>query len=232
MTDRRYDEDEAAEIFRKAAESPQTLPRQPARDEGMTLAELQDIGREVGISPEAVESAARSLTIRPTARARTIVGLPIGIERSIALDRRLSDDEWERLVVRLREVFDARGKVSANGSFRQWTNGNLQALLEPVGDGHRLRIKTTRGASLFSMSVGAAMVGLGGIAAMASAFAGHLSSSAPGVAILSLLGVGAIANGALRLPGWARLRGRQMEAITTQLALETGPVVPDDKSST
>jgi hypothetical protein len=221
MTDRRYNEDEAAEIFRKAAESPQTLPRAAARDEGMTLAELQDIGREVGISPAAVESAARSLTIRPTARERTIVGLPIGVERSIALDRRISDDEWERLVVRLREVFNARGTVSANGSFRQWTNGNLQALLEPTATGHRLRLVTTRGASRLSMGVGSALVGFSGVLAIAASMAGHLASSMPGVAIVALIGIGAFANGALRLPGWARLRGRQMEAITTQLALET-----------
>jgi hypothetical protein len=230
--DRKYDDDEIAEIFQRAAEGPQSLPRQTARDEGMSLAELQDIGREVGISPESVERAARELAIRPTGGARTLVGLPIGVERTIALDRRLSEAEWEHLVVRLREVFRARGKVSSNGSFRQWTNGNLQALLEPSASGHRLRLTTTRGASLFSMRLGAAMLGLGAFAAIAGAFAGNLSGALPGVGILSLTGIFSIANGALRLPGWARKRARQMEAITTQLVLETGPKTPDGKAST
>ncbi|HEY8795749.1 MAG TPA: hypothetical protein VIM15_12460 [Gemmatimonadaceae bacterium] len=232
MTDRRYDDDEVAEVFRKAAEGPQSLPRQAARNEGMTLAELQDIGREVGISPEAVEGAARSLELRPRGAVRQFLGLPIGVGRTIALDRRLSEAEWERLVVELREVFHARGTVSSNGSFRQWTNGNLQALLEPMGNGHRLRLTTTRGASIFSLRVGAAMLGLGGIMSIAAAIGGNLSGSLPGVAILSLFGIGAIANGALPLPGWARLRARQMEEVTSQLALETGPDVPDDKAST
>jgi len=232
MTDRRYDDDEVAEIFRKAAEGPQSLPRQAARNEGMTLAELQDIGREVGISPEAVEGAARSLELRPHGAVRQFLGLPIGVARTIALDRRLSEAEWERLVVELREVFHARGTVSSNGSFRQWTNGNLQALLEPVGNGHRLRLTTTRGASIFSLRVGAAMIGLGGIMSIAAAISGNLNGSLPGVAILSLFGIGAIANGALPLPSWARLRASQMEDITSQLALETGPDVPDDKAST
>lgn len=150
MIDRRYDDDEVAEIFRKAAEGPQSLPRQAARNEGMTLAELQDIGREVGISPEAVEGAARSLELRPRGAVRQFLGLPIGVGRTIALDRRLSEAEWERLVVELREVFHARGTVSSNGSFRQWTNGNLQALLEPMGNGHCLRLTTTRGASILA----------------------------------------------------------------------------------
>jgi hypothetical protein len=139
--------------------------------------------------------------------ARTILGLPIGVERTIALDRRLSEAEWEKLVVELREVFQARGKVSSSGSFRQWTNGNLQALLEPVGNAHRLRLTTTRGASLASRRIGAAFVGVGGI-----------------------MSIAAIANGALRLPGWARLRAHQMEAITTQLALETSPERSDNES--
>ena len=232
MTDRRYDDDEVAEIFRKAAEGPQSLPRQAARDEGMTLAELQDIGREVGISPEAVASAARSLELRPRGAVRQFLGLPIGVGRTIALNRRLSEAEWERLVVELREVFHARGTVSSNGSFRQWTNGNLQALLEPMGNGHRLRLTTTRGASIFSLRVGAAMLAFGGIMSIAAAIGGNLSSSLPGVAILSLIGVGAIASGAIPLPGWARLRARQMEEVTSQLALETGSDVPDDKAST
>lgn len=232
MTDRRYDDDEVAEIFQKAAEGPQSLPRQAARDEGMSLAELQDIGREVGISPEAVESAARSLEVRPRGGIRSFLGLPIGVARTIALDRRLSEAEWERLVVELREVFRARGAVSSNGSFRQWTNGNLQALLEPVANGHRLRLTTTRGASVFSMRIGSVMLGLGGITAIAAAISGNLGGSLPGVAILSLFGIGAIANGALRLPGWARLRARQMDAIATQLALETGPNSPDSKAPT
>jgi hypothetical protein len=232
MTDRRYDDDEVAEIFRKAAEGPQSLPRQAARNEGMTLAELQDIGREVGISPEAVEGAARSLELRPRGAVRQFLGLPIGVGRTIALDRRLSEAEWERLVVELREVFHARGTVSSNGSFRQWTNGNLQALLEPMGNGHRLRLTTTRGASIFSLRVGVAMLGLGGIMSIAAAIAGNLNGSLPGIAILSLFGIGAIASGALPLPSWARLRARQMEEVTSQLALETGPDVPDDKAST
>jgi hypothetical protein len=232
MTDRRYDDDEAAEIFRKAAEGPQSLPSQAAGEQGMTLAELQDIAREAGISPDAVASAARALEIQPRAGGRTFLGLPIGVERSVALSRKLSDDEWERLVVQLREVFHARGNVSTTGSFRQWTNGNLQVLLEPTASGQRLRISTVRGNAIASMSIGAAMLGLGIVMAIAATISGHLAEATMGIAILTGGGAAALANGALRIPGWARLRARQMEGITTQLAIETGSDVPDDKAST
>lgn len=232
MTDRRYDDDEVAEIFRKAAEGPQSLPHQVAGDAGMTLAELQDIGREAGLSPEAVASAARSLEIRPQAGVRRYLAMPIGVERTIELHRRLTEAEWERLVVQLREVFNARGTVSSNGSFRQWTNGNLQALLEPTANGHRLRMSTVRGGSMFSMNVGVGLIGTSALMVIFGALAGHLGDMWTGAAIISALGAGSIAVGGLRLPGWARLRARQMEGITSQLALETGPDVPDDKAST
>jgi hypothetical protein len=232
MDNRRYDDDEVAAIFQKAAEGPQNAPLQSAREEGMTLAELQDIGREVGISPEAVASAARSLEIRPKAGARSFLGLPIGVERTVVLDRRLTEAEWERLVVELREVFNARGSVKSDGSFRQWTNGNLQALLEPTATGHRLRLSTVKGNVRLSMAAGAAMLGVSVVMSIAAATAGNLGAAFPEIALLTVLGVGAIANGALRLPGWARQRGRQMDAITSRLALETGPGVPDDKAST
>ena len=75
------------------------------------------------------------------------------------------------------------------------------------------------------------MLAFGGIMSIAAAIGGNLSSSLPGVTILSLIGIGAIANGAIPLSGWARRRAGQMEAVTSQLALETGPDVPDDKAS-
>jgi hypothetical protein len=222
MPDRRYNDDEIAEIFQKASEGPQGASLQRAGDEGgMTLAELKDIGREVGIAPEAVERAAQSLEVRPSAAVRSLLGLPVGVERTIALDRRLSEEEWERLVVELREVFGARGTVSSSGSFRQWTNGNLQALLEPTGNGHRLRITTVKGSAGASMVAGATMLGVGAVMGVSAAVAGQLGQVVPIVSMMSLLGAGMIGSTVLRLPSWARLRGRQMESITTRLALET-----------
>ena len=232
MTDRRYDDDEVAEIFRKAAEGPQALPHQSVSESGMTLAELQDIGREAGLSPDAVASAARSLEIRPRAGVRRYLAMPIQVERTIELPRRLTEAEWEQLVVRLRETFNARGAVSANGSFRQWTNGNLQALLEPTPTGNRLRLTTTKGSSIFSMNVGAALLGFSALLATIDGMAGHLATAWPGVTIIASIGAGTLALSGLQLPSWARRRARQMESITSRLALETGPDVPDDKTST
>ena len=91
MSDRRYDDEETAAIFLTAAENPQAAPPHAPRNEGLTLADLQDIGREVGIPPEAVALAAQSLELRRQAVTRSFLGLPIGVERTVALNRWLTD---------------------------------------------------------------------------------------------------------------------------------------------
>jgi len=226
MTDtsgRRYDDKEIAAIFRAAADAPQAAGPEVPRDEGLTLAELQSIGREVGLSPESLARAARAIDVSRGGESRMLFGLPIGVARTVNLNRRLSDEEWERLVVQLREVFAARGAMRAEGSFRQWTNGNLQVLLEPTDTGHRLRFRTVHGAAMASMRGGFFVIGMSAITAIAAASAGHFMKGIPGIVFLGLSGLGMIANGALRLPRWARLRQRQMETLAEHVALPANP---------
>jgi hypothetical protein len=233
MTDRRYDDEEVSAIFLAAAEGPQATSLSVPRSEGLTLADLQEIGREVGIAPEAVAQAAQGLELRGRGASRILLGLPIGVERTVALDRRLTDEEWEQLVVELREVFKARGTVTSYGSLRQWTNGNLHALLEPTPTGHRLRLGTLNGSARSSMIAGLASVGIAGAVATAvAAGGGDLVGAAPGIGFLLVMGLGMFANGALRLPSWARLRGRQMEAISARLALFAGSAPPPSTPGT
>ena len=147
MTERRYTEDEAAEIFRVAAELEERAPRALAPAEGLTIAELQAIGREAGLSPELVARAAKRAA-EPPARAFRFLGLPIGVSRTVEVDEPLADGDWEELVSELRETFEAKGVVRYDGPFRQWSNGNLHVLVEPTPAGHRLRIRTRNGKPL------------------------------------------------------------------------------------
>ena len=218
MTERRYTEEEIATIFHVAAETPSTPSQQLARTDGLTLADLQAIGREVGLSPDAVAHAAQTLEVRQSAVSRKFLGFDIGVERRVTLRRRLTDDEWEQLVVHLRDVFKARGSVRADGSLRQWTNGNLYVLMEPTPTGARIRLGSRHGAAANSLRVGIVGLTVATILAIAHFFGG---GSADMGTISGLFAGGGIlvGNGALRLPRWARLRGRQMEDIAARLAL-------------
>jgi hypothetical protein len=217
MTERRFNEAEVAAILEKAAEAQHTGPRQLPSGEGMTLAELQAIGSEVGIDPRLVAQAATALDKVGRSTSRKFLGLPIGVGRTIDLGRKLSDDEWERLVVDLRETFDARGTIRNEGSFRQWTNGNLQALVEPTPTGHRVRLRTVKGDAVGWITGGLGMAGVAAVGAVVSGMGGDVGVLSS-FGILGTMGAMMFSVGALRLPGWARLRRRQMEEIAGRLA--------------
>ncbi|MDA1081739.1 MAG: serine hydrolase [Gemmatimonadetes bacterium] len=60
MTERRFSDEEVAALFERAAAAEHATPRPVAASSGMTLAALQDIGREVGIEPELVGRRAKN----------------------------------------------------------------------------------------------------------------------------------------------------------------------------
>ena len=219
MTERRYSEDEVAAIFRKATEDdqPDAAGREPGHDPARVAEHWPGSGHRAGPDRAGCPVARAQRTPHRT----NVLGLPIGVARTIELGRRITDEEWDRLVVTLRETFNARGIVSVQGGLRQWTNGNLQALLEPTPTGDRLRLRTTNGNARAFMRIGIATL----VAAAAVLFArwtgGSLAQALPGFTILAATGIGAFAAGALRLPGWARLRTRQMEGIGAQFSTAT-----------
>jgi hypothetical protein len=221
MDERRYSEDEVSAIFERAAEAQQAVRRTLPASEGLTLTDLRAIGREVGIPAELVDLAARSVDQQGQDASRTFLGMPVGVGRTVELGRRLTDDEWERLVVDLRETFDARGTIRSDGSLRQWTNGNLQAFLEPTPTGHRLRLRTIMGGARRSMTVGLGMLGVSATVVIASAVTGHVAEALAATGSLMGFGAALFAVGAARLPGWARTRRRQMEGVAARLALTT-----------
>jgi hypothetical protein len=218
MSDRRFNEAEVAAIFERAAEAQHSGQRQLPSGEGMTLAELQEIGREVGFSPEQLAQAARAIELRAQPTSRHFLGLPIGVGLSVDLDRKLTDEEWERVVVDLRETFDARGKVRQEGASRQWANGNLQAFLEPTATAHRIRLRTLKGDARGLIIGGSAMLGFGVVAAIATLTRAPVADFGMLAALgsLALMGAGMFGIGAFRLPGWAKLRRRQMEQVAAR----------------
>ena len=223
-SERRYDENEIEEIF-EAAASPGESRRSLPSAEGLTLSELQTIGREVGIPPERIAQAASGLARAPgTAARRTSFGMPIAVMRSVELPRPLTEHEWALLAADLRETFGARGRESSHGNTHQWTNGNLHAYVEPTPAGFRLRLGTVKGNALMLNRIGLGALAIGTILSITMLLTGQ---AVPEDALM-ITGMGAAAFivNAVRLPGWARERQRQMEAIAGRVrALLTAPGV-------
>jgi hypothetical protein len=227
MSERHFNDEEVAAIFKRASENEhQGLPPL-AEGKGMTLAMLQDIGLEAGMSPESIADAARALAVSATTTSETFLGLPIGVGQAVEIDHPLSDADWERLVGDLRVTFNAQGLVQSDGRLRQWRNGNLRAVVEPTANGQRIRIQTFKADSRSMMLLGAASMGAAVVASAVVAAAGTLGNSITGIAFVGLMGAGSFAFGALRLPGWARRRRAQIAEVTSRAAASDKPRIAE-----
>ncbi len=225
MTDeRRYQEEEIREIFEAAAAAGDSNPRALSPGTGLTLAELQEIGLEVGLAPERIAAAATGLDRQgSTLPRRTHFGMPVSVGRTVDLPRAPTDREWALLVAELRETFHAQGKIGSAGSLRQWTNGNLHAYVEPTETGHRLRLGTLKGNASELNLLGIVGIVMGLIILIASSISGKLAEGLFLSAVFGATGVAAMTSNVLRLPRWAREREQQMEHIASRARELIGP---------
>lgn len=218
MADRRYTDEEVAEIFRRATVLRPESRVPLAASDGMTLAQLEAIAQEAGIEPSRITTAAREIDA-PAAAPKRAVGVPISVSRSVELPREINEREWEFLVTRLRETFDATGKLESHGSLRTWSNGNLRVMLEPGISGHRVRFTSLNAGLRMRLVGGALAAGFGLtvtlVASFVSADAGWAAFGTSG--ILGVVGafVAAAAGGATKK--WRSERRAQFDALAAEL---------------
>ena len=224
--ERRYDEEEVARIFRIATEERTEAPTRGS-SRGLTLAEIQDIAEEVGVSRELVVRAAARVRTPAGAERSGPLGVPIRVRRIVDLPRALTDAEWERLVTLLRRTFDAPGEPHESGNLRAWTNGNLQVMVEPGESGYQLRLSTRKGDVVPFLSVAASMLVIAVILVLLSLLTGG-DLDVRAATLLGLLGAFGIGANLVRLPFWSRIRARQMDEIAASVS-EWVAVPPGDR---
>lgn len=180
MAERRYDEEQIRKTLTRATElapdaelspgtdllSPGSAPPAPR---GLTLSELEEVAGEVGITrsriPEAVAEIELSRSLAPATKPH--LGVTLTAAHAVQLLRMLTEEEWDRFVVRLRDTFGATGAVRTEGSLQTWSKGYLKVLLEPLSTGARLRVQSMDGASKQWVDSGLALGVSGAVAAVA-----------------------------------------------------------------
>lgn len=218
--ERRYDESEISSIFKQAAEAQEAARQNLSHGEGLTLAELQQIGHEAGITPEFIARAAASIgRVDPTPPPRTYLGLPFTAARSVHLPGRFTEGDWELLIGDLRETFQASGEIRRDGAFREWRNGNLHVHVEPTESGHRVRLHTRNDNSRMGLTGGLVFLAMGLTFMLALALAGDFMvvlDKTLFVSMFAVLGIGSASVAAYRLPRWAKERARQMDEVAAR----------------
>ena len=229
MTDeRRYDDEEVSHLLARAAAHAERAEQEDAAKNdakaigpaGLTLSQIQEIATAVGIPADAVRKAAAAEArgdLVPTTR-RTAFGIPFGVSRQVELERPMTDVEWDRVVVRLRETFGAEGKSVREGSIRSWRNGNLRVVLEPTAQGSRIRMSTMRGDASVRTQVGLSAIAVSATMAGVLPFAaGATARNWVAVSTMGALGAMLLVRNLFSLPRWARIRAEQMEALSAEI---------------
>lgn len=213
MSERRYTDDEVQRILASASESDAALGA-GATERGMTLAELQQIATEAGLSAASVASAAKALEVAPAPlRAPRMFGLKVGVGQEAPLARPLDDAEWRRLVAFLRDTFEAQGKEEIGGGRREWRNGNLRIAVEHYGDATVLRMRTRKENAQGMMRIGAAFLLGGAVTGLIGLVMQAAGPGATGAVGLALGGGTMLGAGALQLPRWSAAREKQFAAV-------------------
>lgn len=221
--DRQFTQDEAREIFARAAERQHAVA---AEGEGLSLDELRAIGAEAGLSPEYVEAAARSVALGDPETGRLgFDPVPRGVSRTVVLPGPPTDALWEHVVADARRTFSAQGKLSGAGRIREWRNSNLRVSLEPTGDGlSRLHLQTrrdgqTQGAAILAVVAVFALVSL--VTLSLDAFVNGGSELVKMAMVTLAAGVGSVGLG-LGQRRWAATRERQFDEVARRAAEVAG----------
>lgn len=213
MTERRYSDEDVQRILAGAVESDAALST-GSTDRGLTLAEIQSIAAEAGVSPASVSAAAAVLDHPSLVPANTrVLGLPVSVGQTAALPRALDETEWRRLVAFLRDTFEAQGREEQVAGRREWRNGNLRITIESMGDSAILHMRTRKTNVRSLIRTGASLLIVSGVVEAAAMAAHNGAHAVSGALTLALVGATMAGIGALQLPSWSAARRKQFEAV-------------------
>lgn len=212
---RTYTQDEVREIIRRAAESTAEKERQASEDTGLTVNDLRDLAVGAGIDPEVMLEAAQSLDrdVHEPFEKR-VLGMKISAARAIRVEGPFTEEDWLALVSDCRTTFEAKGKVQDVSGLREWSNGNLHVLVEPVGEDVIIRMRTHHGATQ-QMAAGSVAMAIAMFVMVITAMA-EGASGPETFGMVSLLAAVFFGAGGLlftQIRRWSRTREQQMEAI-------------------
>ncbi len=111
MSKRRYNEQEIGAILQRAGEIQGGVGAETDQA-GLTMEELQRVALEVGIQPQALAEAALEVESRESGISRVLDHTVDGV---------ITDEQWEDIVIRLRQYAGKAGTSTVQGSSREWT---------------------------------------------------------------------------------------------------------------
>lgn len=224
MTDRRFTEEEFAEILRRATEMQARLPVRTSdaaadtegSSTGMALSDIRAIAAEVGIDPELITRAAALVADDSGAAEGT--GAKWVLSRSS--EGTLTDEDKLRVVRAIRDAAGTHGDADMAGVGLEWTTGSSEAArilvtLEPLDGRNEVRVSVDAGPLAVLPPLALGLTGTL-IAALVGA------TIEPGIAAgIALVGGSTAAGIGLGRMVWHRMRAKVVDRSKKILAAAT-----------
>ncbi len=121
-SDRRYTDQEVALVLQRAAEIEEQRSTSSLGTRGLTLRELHEIAREVGLSPDVINEALSTLTVRARARGSSLLGAPLSHKLVRGVPGNLGKEALPHLIHVIENHVDATGTVTDALGIVRWTS--------------------------------------------------------------------------------------------------------------
>jgi hypothetical protein len=227
MTERRYTDEEFALILRRAASIGRREPTARGSRDGLTLDELQAIAREVGLDPDVVAKAARSLPMAREGRWARLFGGPGYFEMEFEVDRAITQEDTVPIAAAVRRALRVQGTSQWSGGGMEWTSTGAPTQVSvdmvPRNSVTQVTILADRGGTGVLTVMGSVLVGLGLGGVLSGVF--HPAGLLESVGVFAGAGAGALATArALWSSTTRRTRARLARLVDTLSAtLQTLP---------
>jgi hypothetical protein len=221
--DHRFTDQEVALVLQHAARIEERRA-ETGTGRGVTLPELREIAREVGLAPEVIDQAVAAVRAGVRPPHRELLGAPLSTRVVRAVPGRLGDAAMQRLVQLVEEQVEATGTVTEALGTVRWTS---------VGRGHKfdrttqVSLSTTGGETQVQVAqrhpaglrVVLQAVPLSWGVGFGAAIAAAQGASGPAVAALALgLGGVGLAIGRTIWQAVSRKSGREAERLASGLS--------------
>jgi hypothetical protein len=118
MEERRFTDREVREILKRAVKK--TPSRALVRDEGLSLAELEAIGHEVGIDPARLEDAARAVSLEKSERSGSVLGGPTVMDFERRVEGEFYPTDTPDILAVIRRTMGQQGEVAEVHGSLEW----------------------------------------------------------------------------------------------------------------
>ncbi|MGE0440393.1 MAG: hypothetical protein AB7L66_07595 [Gemmatimonadales bacterium] len=119
---RRYTDQEVARILQRATEIEEQRPPEVAAAQGLTVAQLHEIGRDVGLTPELIDAAVRSVGTRGRPSLRSSLVSPLSAKLAWQVSQPMSRTGLDQLLRAVEDQTDLTGTVTEALGTVRWTS--------------------------------------------------------------------------------------------------------------